>query len=106
VHQYNKAVSENLQELPKLWSVYALCCKGGALYIGVTNNIEKRIKAHTEGTGSRFVWAHRPFRLLTVISCLSKRDAMSLEYRLKKLRKPQKLRELGLDESLINEVTT
>jgi putative endonuclease len=93
-------VSEDLQvTLPRPWAVYALRCKGGALYIGVTNNLERRIKAHAKGTGSRFVWAHQPFKLVTVISCQSKRDAMSLEYHLKKLRKPQKLKELRLDES-------
>ncbi|MGO9612091.1 MAG: GIY-YIG nuclease family protein [Dissulfurispiraceae bacterium] len=96
-------MSEDLQEMiPRPWSVYALICKGGALYIGITNDIEKRVKAHAKGTGSRFVWAHRPFRLVTVISCQSKQDAMSLEYRLKKLKKPQKLRELGLEENVID----
>ena len=85
---YNKAVSEDLQEtLPRPWAVYALSCEGGSLYIGVTNDIERRIKAHANGTG---------------ISCRSKQDAMALEYRLKKLKKPQKLRELGLDENAIN----
>ena len=96
-------MSEDLQEtLPRTWAVYALSCEGGSLYIGVTNDIERRIKAHANGTGSRFVWAHRPFRLVTMISCRSKQDAMALEYRLKKLKKPQKLRELGLDENAIN----
>ena len=95
-------MSKDPQDLTQPWSVYALRCKGGALYIGVTNDVERRMKAHAKGTGSRFVWAHRPFQLMTVISCQSKRDAMSLEYRLKKLEKSQKLRELGLEESVIN----
>ena len=84
------------------WSVYALSCKGGSLYIGVTNDIERRMKAHANGTGSRFVWAHRPFQLATVIHCESKQAAMSLEYHLKRLKKPKKLIELGLIENKIN----
>jgi putative endonuclease len=95
-------IKDPQETIPRPWSVYALHCKGGAFYIGVTNDIEKRINAHAKGTGSRFVWAHRPFKLVTVIPCESKQDAMSLEYRLKKLRKPQKLRELGLEECVIN----
>ena len=94
-------MSKDLQDrLTRPWSVYALSCKGGSLYIGVTNDIERRIKAHSNGTGSRFVWAHRPFKLATVIDCESKQAAMALEYRLKRLRKAQKLRELGLMDAL------
>lgn len=49
-----------------------------------------------------FVRAHRPFKLATVIYCENKQAAMSLEYSLKRLRKSQKLRELGLIENKMN----
>lgn len=87
---------EAREKRTKRWLVYALKCKGDVLYIGVTNDLERRLQAHAEGTGSRFVSSRRPFVLVAVIPCEGKREAMSLEYRLKTLRRSRKLVELGL----------
>lgn len=89
-------VEEAHEEQTRRWLVYALRCKGDVLYIGVTNDLEKRLQAHAGGTGSRFVWSRRPFVLVAVIPCEGKREAMSLEYRLKTLKRSRKLAELGL----------
>ncbi|MGO9613063.1 MAG: GIY-YIG nuclease family protein, partial [Dissulfurispiraceae bacterium] len=35
----------------KVWCVYALRCKGNYIYTGVTNDIDNRMKAHSEGRG-------------------------------------------------------
>lgn len=53
-----------------IWCVYVLKCRNNYLYIGMTNNIEKRLKAHSEGAGSKFVRTWRPFELVRVISCM------------------------------------
>ena len=35
----------------KSWVVYLLRCKDNSLYTGLTNDIEKRLMAHNNGTG-------------------------------------------------------
>lgn len=79
------------------WCVYALKCRNESLYIGVTNNIEKRLKAHSEGTGSKFVRTWRPFELVKIISCRDGTEARKLEYELKRLKRVEKLRVLEIE---------
>ena len=74
-----------------MWYVYLLVCKNSLYYIGATNNIEKRMKAHRSGKGSKFVRANLPFTLYSIIDCKNKSDALKLEYRLKKLNRKIKL---------------
>ncbi len=79
------------------WCVYVLKCRNNYLYIGMTNNIEKRLNAHSEGTGSKFVRTWRPFELVKVILCKDGREARSMEYRLKRLKRDEKLKILGIE---------
>jgi putative endonuclease len=79
------------------WCVYALRCRNNYLYIGSTNNLERRIAEHNDGKGSKFVRAWRPFEVSRVIACESGREARSLEYKLKRLKRPKKLQFLGID---------
>lgn len=81
------------------WCVYMLRCRNGALYTGMTNNLEKRLKAHSKGTGSAFVRSQRPFELVNVIPCKDESKARKLEYKIKQLPRSEKLKivEGGLD---------
>lgn len=78
------------------WCVYVLKCRNNFLYIGLTNNIEKRLKEHDKGTGSKFVRSRRPFELIKTIPCKDAHEARSLEFRLKKLKRSKKVEVLGL----------
>jgi putative endonuclease len=78
------------------WCVYVLRCCNDFLYIGLTNNIEKRLKQHEQGKGSKFVRSRRPFVLLKTIPCRNSGDARRLEYRLKRLTRNRKIEVLGL----------
>lgn len=80
-----------------LWCVYVLCCKNSYLYIGITNNLRKRLTAHEKGTGSKFVRSQRPFKLLKAISCKDEQEARKLEYSLKRLKRRDKFRMLGIE---------
>lgn len=75
------------------WIVYIVQCSDirGSLYIGITNNIEKRLKAHNSGNGARYTKNKRPITLLKIINCANKSEALKLEYRLKQLTRQQKL---------------
>jgi putative endonuclease len=79
------------------WLVYVLKCRNYWLYIGITNNIEKRLRDHERGVGSKFVWSRRPFELIKTIPCKSQTEARRLEAKLKKMDRKGKIRELKLD---------
>lgn len=53
--------------------------------------------AHEKGNGSKFVRSHSPFELMKVIYCIDESAARKLEYSLKKLKRRDKLKELGLE---------
>jgi len=73
------------------WFVYVLECQDGSFYTGTTNDIDKRIKAHTEGKGSKYV-RHKKFKkLLATKQCADRSDACKAEAQIKKLPKWKKL---------------
>jgi len=79
------------------WCVYVLRCRNNYLYIGITNNLQKRMTAHDRGNGSKFVKSRRPFELMKVIYCSSGREAKKLEYSLKRLKRQDKFTALDLE---------
>jgi putative endonuclease len=84
------------------WCVYVLKCRGNFIYIGLTNNIDRRLKEHEKGTGSKFVRSRRPFELVKTISCKSAGEARRLEYSLKRLKRSRKIEALGLKIGPLN----
>ncbi len=76
----------------KKWSVYLLECLDGSFYTGVTNDLDKRMKVHASGKGSKYV-ARKGFKqLLASKECLDKSDACKEEYKIKQLPRGEKLR--------------
>jgi putative endonuclease len=63
----------------------------GTLYVGITNNLGKRIVEHREGRGSRFVWQYKVFRLVYAEAFDDPRDAIAAEKRIKKWRRAWKI---------------
>ena len=78
------------------WCVYVLRCRNNCLYIGMTNNLEKRIEKHKLGIGSKFVRSWRPFELVKTIPCKNAGEARGLEYDLKRLTRKKKIEVLEL----------
>ena len=72
--------------------VYMLRCRDGSLYTGWTNDLERRLKAHNEGSGSKYTRSRLPVELVWVEECESKEQAMSREWHIKKLSREEKLR--------------
>lgn len=69
------------------YSVYLLIHPTKISYIGITNNIERRIKQHNKilKGGAKFTTRKSPFwRLKKIINNLTKSEACILEYKLKK----------------------
>ena len=78
------------------WCVYILKCRNNSLYTGMTNNIERRLKEHEQGRGSRFVRSWKPFELVKTIPCKNAEEVRKLEYALKKLKRREKIDALEL----------
>ncbi len=71
--------------------VYILRCKDDSLYTGWTNNLEKRIKAHSDGKGAKYTKARLPVELAYFEEYENKIDAMRREYAIKKMKRKEKL---------------
>ena len=70
---------------------YILKCSDGSLYCGWTNDTEKRLKAHNDGTASKYTRSRRPVEMVYIECFDSKSEAMKREAALKKLTRKQKL---------------
>lgn len=77
--------------MEKKWCVYILECGDGSYYTGVTNNINKRVKAHAKGNGSKYVYQRGFKKLLRIKLCENKSDACKCECTIKKLPRAKKL---------------
>ena len=59
--------------------VYILRCSDGTLYTGWTNDLEKRMKAHTAGKGGKYTRARLPVELVYTEGFETAREARSRE---------------------------
>lgn len=70
--------------------VYMLQCSDNTLYTGWTNDINKRVQAHNDGTASKYTRSRKPVALVYCEQMPSKSDALKREYEIKQLSKKQK----------------
>ena len=70
---------------------YLLRCSDGTLYCGWTDNIEKRLAAHTSGKASKYTRSRLPVKLIYFETFDTKQEAMSREARIKQLSRREKL---------------
>ena len=75
----------------KPWFVYLVECKDGSFYCGVTNNLEKRMKAHKTGKGAKYVKNKGFGKLLHFKECENRSDAQKCECQIKTLYKWDKI---------------
>ena len=75
----------------KAWYLYMDRCPSGALYTGITTDVEKRIAAHNSGNGAKAIKAlGRPVKLVYTKKAGSKSEALKMEARIKKFSKREK----------------
>lgn len=70
--------------------VYMLRCKGNRIYTGYAVDVEARYKEHCSGRGARFTKSFPPERILRSFELPDYKQALRLEARIKKLKRPQK----------------
>ena len=71
--------------------VYILECGDGSLYTGITNNPEKRLKAHNAGTASKYTRTRRPVEFVYKERAANKSEALKREIQIKGLSRAEKL---------------
>ncbi|MBZ5488868.1 GIY-YIG nuclease family protein [Halomonas aquamarina] len=73
------------------WYVYLLECRRGT-YVGITNDIARRYRAHCAGKGARYTRANPPVALLGAQPFADRGAASRAEYQLKQQSADQKRR--------------
>ncbi len=77
------------------WVVYVLVSRTRGTYVGISTDPDRRLEQHNglRAGGARSTRAGRPWKLGTVYGPYASRsEALSVEYRVKKLRGRQRLR--------------
>lgn len=82
-----------------MWYVYMLLCQNGAIYTGVTDNIERRFKEHAQGKGGHYTNYNRPKEFLYKELFEDRLDAEGREQQIKRWSKVKKLALIEGDKS-------
>jgi predicted GIY-YIG superfamily endonuclease len=84
--------------IKKIYILYILELANGAYYTGITTDLEKRIQAHSEGKGSKYVRSHLPAKIVFTKQIEGRSSASKLEAAIKSLTHSEK-------EKIINDKT-
>ena len=77
--------------MEKEWTVYILQCRDGTLYTGITDDLQRRLRAHQEGKGAKYTRGRGPLVLKYRETHPDKSSALRREHELKRLRREEKL---------------
>ena len=69
---------------------YMVRCSDGSLYTGYTNDLNNRIETHNSGRGAKYTRSRLPVELVYFEEFSTKEEAMSREWHIKRLKRPQK----------------
>jgi putative endonuclease len=73
-----------------MWFVYIVKCRNKSLYTGITNDIDRRLKAHNSGRGGSYTKAFGPVRLVWKERKKNKSYALKREIQIKNLKRAEK----------------
>lgn len=79
----------------KRYVVYMLHCRDGSLYTGITDDLKKRLQAHNAGKGAKYTRSRLPVTVACFWEVASKELALHWEWKIKKLRRKQKIQLLA-----------
>lgn len=77
--------------MEKTWHVYILECGDGSLYTGITDDIQRRFKAHSDGKGAKYTRGRGPLKLRYQEECGTHSDALKREIAIKRMTRQQKI---------------
>jgi len=67
------------------WFLYLIRCKGGALYTGITTDVDRRFAEHQAGKGAKYLRGKAPLTLVFQQKIGSRSAALKAEAAIKKL---------------------
>ena len=73
------------------WCLYLIECRNGALYAGITNNLDARYAAHVAGRGARYTRSNPPVRLIGSRPYVDRSAASRAEWDIRQLPKQRKI---------------
>jgi len=74
-----------------MYYLYLLQCTDGSIYTGITDNVERRLKAHQARRGGRYTRAHGAKRIIYTEPCGTKGAALKREIEIKRWPRAKKL---------------
>ena len=87
-----------------VWSVYMIRCGDDSLYTGIATDVARRFGEHLAGnTGSKYLRGRAPLELVLEQEVGDRSRASKIEYRIKKLTRPEKEKIVNLP-ALVNEM--
>jgi len=72
------------------WFLYLIRCKDGALYTGITTDVDRRFAEHQSGKGAKYLRGKAPLTLAFQQKIGSHSAALKAEASIKKLSKAEK----------------
>lgn len=77
-------------QLENKWFVYILECEDKSLYVGATNNLERRLIEHKKGKGSKFVRSRKASKIVYSEEFSDKYEAYRREREIKGFSRQKK----------------
>ena len=78
-------------DMSETYHVYILHCRDGSYYVGITNNLERRLTEHQEGMDpDSYTHDKRPVKLVYSVTFTDIRDAIRWEKEVKGWRREKK----------------
>ena len=78
-----------------VWTVYVLRCKTGELYTGCTTDLDRRVREHNSGSGSKFTRSRLPVAVVYTEELGNRSEALRRERAIKEMRRSEKLHLVG-----------
>ena len=75
-----------------MYHVYLIQCEDGSIYTGITTDLERRFKEHSDKTGGHYTRAHKVEKILYTEEYPTRSEALKREAEIKKLRRDKKFK--------------
>lgn len=83
------------------WQVYIIQSSDDSLYTGIALDAERRLLKHNSGKGAKRTRRGRPWHLVHLRTLASKGAALKLEYAIKQLGRPAKLKLIQTNKNVL-----
>lgn len=83
-----------------MYYVYIIECEDGSLYTGIAKDFNKRFDLHKANQGAKYTRSHKAKVLKALWMTDDRSSALKLEYRIKQLKREQKLLLISNENSL------